>query len=406
MCLFESIELKENRFMSVKLALPQLKTSKLAQAVKAGALGLLLGASLVSSGAYAQNENLPLNYPERIDSAYMEDIKNFMVDYTSLDQIKAFNEANPEALKFSGDIQPKLITVKSEKDGFEVEVALYEPQYCESNSAKCPVFKEGERRGIKRMDRPLILFSYAGGFLFRSAYYEAEHFQLIANTTQSLVAVPRYRLSIEKPFPAALEDSYSALDYLYNHAADYKIDQDRIFLWGESAGGNLSAALALYNRDHYDFPIAAQIMFAPMLDYRTGTKHSPYKSKVAGEVSWTAKSNVFAWQQLGDVAKIEQMGADPRLKMISKVDYLGYFSPTMAKDKSNLPPAYIYVGDIDLFAQESVSYANDLLDANVPVELTVAEGLYHWFDRANPQAARTQEYYRSLFGYFNRHLNY
>lgn len=381
------------------------KHSKLSKALKTTFLGLILGSALTSSAVLAQDPLSSLKHADRINSEYQEAAVNFIAEFTSLDQVKSYIDKAQTNYKFT-TIKPKLITVKNEQDGFEIEVALYEPQFCETNTESCPVFKEGERKGIRRADRPLILFSYAGGYLFRDAYYEAQHFQLIANTTQSLVAVPRYRLSHEKPFPAALQDNYSALNYLFNNAQEYKIDQDRIFLWGESAGGNLTAALALYNRDHYDFPIAAQIMFAPMLDYRTGGEQSPYKSQVAGEITWTPKSNVFAWSLLGDVSEVEKMGPDPRLKMISKTDYLGYFSPSFAKDKSNLPPAYIFVGDIDLFAQESLAYANDLLNANVPVELTLAEGLFHWFDRANPQAERTQEYYRNLFGYFNRHLNY
>lgn len=379
------------------------RPSKLSQGLKAAVLGVVLG--VISSNACAQDPLSSLQYAERINPEYQEAAANFMIEYTSLDKVKELNKAFEPNHKFT-TIKPKLITIQNEQDGFEVEVALYEPQFCKTNSASCPVFKEAQRKGIRRADRPLILFSYAGGYLFRDAYYEAEHFQLIANTTQSLVAVPRYRLSFEKPFPAALQDNYSALNYLFNHAQEYRIDQDHIFLWGESAGGNLTAGLALYNRDHYQFPIAAQILFAPMLDYRTGTEQSLYKSKAAGEVSWTPKSNAFAWSLLGNVAEIEKMGPDPRLKMISKTDYLGYFSPSVAKDKSNLPPTYIFVGDIDLFAQESLAYANDLLNADTPVEITVAEGLFHWFDRANPQATRTQEYYRNLFGYFNRHLNY
>lgn len=381
------------------------RLSSLSKAVTTALAGAVLSAGMLAFPAAAADKAPEIKEIERIAFEYREEAPKFMAEYDSMDKVNAFNKAAADTMKFT-DIKPKLIKVKSELDGTEIEVALYEPQFCEKSTAACPVYKEGERKGIRRADRPLILFSHGGGYLFRTAYYEAAHMQMIANTTQSLVAVPRYRLSSEKPFPAALLDSYSALDYLYNNAAEYRIDQDHIFLWGESAGGNLAAGLALYNRDHYDFPIAAQILFAPMLDYRTGTDKSPYKSTVAGEVTWTAKSNAFAWSQFGNPDEVAKMGPDPRKKMISKTDYMGYFSPVMAQDKSRLPATYIFVGDIDLFAQESVSYANDLLNANVPVDLNVSEGLFHWFDRASADAERTSEYYDSIFSYFKRHLKY
>lgn len=373
-----------------KLDLQQGK--KLSKALAVSALSIGASAALFTSSAMAAD----IKSIDHIAPAYREAAPSLMQNYTDLDEIKKINKAMKADF---GNFKPEIFTVKNEFDGFDVEVAFYKPQGCAENAEKCPVFEEGAVRQDRRMDRPLVLFSYAGGFLVRHPYYNAAHYQMIANTLNAYVAVPKYRLSHEKAFPAALQDNYSVLSYLYQNADKYRINTDAIVLMGESAGGGLTAGLSLFNRDHYDFPIAAQVLIYPMLDYRTGTEQGAKLSEKSGEISWNAQSNSFAWKLYGDPEKVAQMGPDPRKKMIQHTDYLGYYSPAAAKDLSRLPPTFIYVGDLDLFANESLEFASKLVQSGDEVEFHMENGVYHIFDVVKPDSEETQKYYKSLFSF-------
>lgn len=371
-------------------------------AIPAMITGALMSVSIANAADKVKEPTVEVKSIERIAPDYRAAAPDFMATYTSLDQVKAITDLLPHEY---GELKPaQLIGVESMNDGHKIEVAIYKPKFCEENTPSCPVFKDAAVRQDRRLDRPLIIFSHPGGYLFRVAYYQADLYQMIANTTQSIVAVPKYRMSFEKPFPAPIEDVYSVLDYLYNNAAEYKINTDSILLMGSSAGGGLTASLSLYNRDHYDFPIAGQVLIYPMLDYRTGTDKSPYKIEVGGEVCWNAESNVFAWNQFGNAEAAAKMTDNPRTKNISKTDYLGYFSPAMAKDLSKQPDTFIYVGSLDLFANESLNYASKLIEANNAVTIHMENGLFHLFDVANPQAKQTQEFFKDMFTFINERL--
>ncbi len=365
---------------------------KLSKALAISALSIGVATALFTSSATASE----IKSMDHIAPAYREAAPTLMRDFTNLDELK--KKAKELKADF-GDFKPELFTVKNEYDGHEVEVSLYKPQGCAENSPKCPVFEEAAVLQDRRMDRPLVLFSYAGGFLVRSPYYKSSYFQMIANTLNAYVAVPKYRLSHEKPFPAALQDNYSVLSYLYHNADKYRINTDAIVLMGESAGGGLTAALSLYNRDHLDIPLAGQVLIYPMLDYRTGTDAAPPKSEKTGELVWNTKSNVFAWELYGDPKEIAKMHPVSPDKMIHKNDYLGYYSPAVAKDFSRLPATYIFVGDLDLFANESLEFANKLVQAGDEVEFHMDNGLYHIFDVVKPDAEETIKYRKSVFSF-------
>lgn len=366
-------------------------SKKLSKMVAISALSAALGAVLFTTSATASE----IKYMERIAPAYRDGASANMLSLTSLEDVKNFTKNFKEEF---GTIKPEIIKVPNEFEQGEVEVSLYKPQACTEPSDKCPVYADVAVKQDRRMDRPLVVFLHGGGFLFRNAYYMSNYYQTIANTLQANVIVPKYRLSTEKPFPAQLHDSYSALTYFYQNADKYRINTDAIVLMGESAGGGLAAGMSLFNRDHYDFPIAGQVMTYPMLDYRTGT-NEVVKAEKTGEVLWTPESNVFAWSQYGDAKEVAHMAPDARKKLIQKSDYLGYFSPTFAQDLSNMPASFIYVGDIDLFVSESLNFANQLVNAGNEVELHVENGVYHCFDYIVPEADESAKYRKALFNF-------
>ncbi len=163
---------------------------------------------------------------------------------------------------------------------------------------------------------------------------------------------PDYRLAPENPFPAALDDCMATLKWMGKHADELGIDPDRIAVYGVSAGGGLAAAVAQRAFDE-GIPLRAQALVYPMIDDRTALRDD---LAGRGELTWSPKSNRFAWTAY--------LGREPRMS-----DAPEYAAPARRTDVAGLPPAWIGVGDLDLFYDEDVAYAEKLTAAGVPCEL-------------------------------------
>ncbi|HUD28900.1 MAG TPA: alpha/beta hydrolase [Novosphingobium sp.] len=212
---------------------------------------------------------------------------------------------------------------------------------------------------------PCIFHIHGGGHVAgTAAELEFLHHPLVDDLGCVLVSVD-YRLSPEAPFPAAIEDCYAALGWVFAHAGELGIDAARIGVMGESAGGGLAAALALLARDRGEHALAFQHLVYPMLDDRTCTAADPHP--FAGEFVWHAANNRFGWAAL--------LGREP-----GGADVSPYAAPARATDLSGLPPTFIATGALDLFVDEDMDYARRLMRAGVPTELHVYPGAFHAFD--------------------------
>lgn len=310
---------------------------------------------------------------DKVSKEYQQGAYSFMgYTYTSEEDLKKI--ANLELQEIPEAFKPESILVHKADENIDVPLYIYRPK--NSKDSKLPV----------------IYYSHGGGFILRVALNNYQIYQNLADTLNVAVVVPKYRLSTEAPFPAALEDAYTGLLYIKNEGESLNLNTDKIVLMGDSAGGGLSAALALYNRDRENIKISGQVLIYPMLDSRTGSETSLYHSPFTGEITWNAQTNKFAWEKL--------RGG----KEISK-EMLPYFSPAQAGDLTNLPPALIYVGELDLFVNEDLAYASRLIEAGISTELHMIRGLYHCFDLANPEAEKTKEFWNTIFENVNFMLN-
>ena len=140
---------------------------------------------------------------------------------------------------------------------------------------------------------PALLWIHGGGYVLGSVEYEdATCAQLAAEADCVTVAV-EYRLAPENPFPAPLEDCYAALRWMAASVGELGIDRSRIAIGGASAGGGLSAGLALLARDRGEVDIVFQLLVYPMLDDRNAALASEV---LPDAVFWTRENNLVAWR--------------------------------------------------------------------------------------------------------------
>jgi acetyl esterase/lipase len=141
---------------------------------------------------------------------------------------------------------------------------------------------------------------------------------------------------------------------------------------GDSAGGGLAAAVALLARERGGPAISCQVLIYPMLDDRTTTPDA----QIAPFATWTYDDNITGWGALLG----ERAGSDGVSPLAA---------PARATDLTGLPPAYIEVGELDIFRVEDVGYAGRLAAAGVRAELHVHPGAPHAFDAIAPDASVT-----------------
>ncbi|CAI9119855.1 alpha/beta hydrolase [Brytella acorum] len=212
--------------------------------------------------------------------------------------------------------------------------------------------------------RGAMLHCHGGGMVMGMPELSLPVLRQMADTLDIVIVSVDYRLAPEAPFPAPIEDCYAALVWLHANAESLGVDPTRIGVTGESAGGNLAAAVSLMARDRKGPPLLFQNLIYPMLDERPDATDNP----LVGAFCWTRASNAFAWQAyLG-----------------SKTDgpVSPYAAPARAQDLSGLPPTWLCVGALDLFLDEDLRFVRDLAAAVVPVELVVYPGAFHAFDVA------------------------
>lgn len=229
-----------------------------------------------------------------------------------------------------------------------------------------------------------LLWIHGGGYLLGTADMSDQRQAEMALAGECLVVSVEYRLAPEHPFPAPLDDCYAALTWLAANAAELGVDAARIAIGGASAGGGLAAGLALLARDRGEVNVVFQLLIYPMIDDRN-TTHSSHFMTMDG--FWNRSLNLAGWNAYLGNAYLgnKEPGKEPGGANVSP-----YAAATRATDLAGLPPAFIPVGELDLFLDENIEYAQRLLQAGVPAELQIYRGAYHGSEGMVPQAAVSQ----------------
>jgi acetyl esterase/lipase len=222
--------------------------------------------------------------------------------------------------------------------------------------------------------RPVIYHVHGGGMVIGNNRVGVDAPLAWAKELDAVVVSVEYRLAPENPHPAPVEDVYAGLVWTAKHAGEIGGDPERIVIAGASAGGGLSAGLALLARDRKGPRAIGQLLMCPMLDDRN---ESPSTYQMAGLGVWDRTANETGWTAL-----LGELRGGP--------DVPAYAAPARAEDLTGLPPAFLDVGSAETFRDEVVAYASRIWQAGGVAELHVWPGGFHGFDGFAPQAALSQ----------------
>lgn len=214
---------------------------------------------------------------------------------------------------------------------------------------------------------PALVWIHGGGMVLGAPAHGDGYCSRVVAETGAVVISVDYRLAPQHPYPAAIDDCFSALSWVLEHAEEVGVDPTRVAIGGDSAGGGLAAALAQRAHDA-GLPVVFQLLIYPMLDDRTVTRAERLEEWA---LMWNPPSNRYGWTSY--------LGRDP-----GGTETGEYAVPARRQDLSGLPPAWIGVGDVDLFHAEDVDYARRLQEAGVDCELMVQPGMYHGADQLVP----------------------
>lgn len=177
-----------------------------------------------------------------------------------------------------------------------------------------------------------------------------------------------YRLAPQATGATPVQDVYSAVTWLGEHAGEHGIDAQRIAVMGESAGAGLAAGAAILARND-GRRLARQILVYPMLDDRTDS----CAPGLAPFLTWTARDNQTGWAAL--LGSLLGTDAVP-----------SHVAPARLTDHEGLAAIYLEVGELDLFRDEAVAYCERSWRDGVSTELHVRPGAVHGFDQYLPSA--------------------
>jgi acetyl esterase len=208
---------------------------------------------------------------------------------------------------------------------------------------------------------PVLVYFHGGGWVIGNVDTHDPTCRTLANAAGCVVVSVDYRLAPEHKFPAAVDDCYAATQWVAANAAAINGDSGRIAIGGDSAGGNLTAVVAIEARERGGPPLVFQLLVYPVTDYSFSTPS--YRDNADGYLL-TKDSMVWFWDHY---LRSEADGQDYRA------------SPLRASDLTGLPPALVITAEYDPLRDEGEAYAARLQESGVSVTCTRYDGMIHGF---------------------------
>ncbi len=208
---------------------------------------------------------------------------------------------------------------------------------------------------------PVLIFYHGGGFAAGSIQSHENVARHLAQDSGAVVVSVGYHLAPEYPFPAAFDDAYTAVQWAAANADSFNGDASRLIVAGDSAGGNLAAAVSLKARDENGPRIGLQVLLyavTSMMNIETESRHQ-FEGYILTE---DMVRQIHNWYLPN-----EADAASP------------YASPLNAENYAGLPPAYIMTAEFDPLLDDGMFYSSHLRQAGVPVTYQMYEGMLHGF---------------------------
>lgn len=210
---------------------------------------------------------------------------------------------------------------------------------------------------------PVIVYFHGGGWVIGNVEVVDRPCRALANATGCTVVSVEYRLSPETQFPGPVEDCYAATQWVADNAADLGADPARVAVGGDSAGGNLAAAVALMARDRGGPSLAFQLLIYPVTAPAADSPFASYRENAEGYLL-TRGSMLWFWDHY-----LASPGAATN----------PYASPLHADSVAGLPPALVVTCGFDPLRDEGEAYAERLRQAGVRVTATRYDDMIHGF---------------------------
>jgi acetyl esterase/lipase len=218
---------------------------------------------------------------------------------------------------------------------------------------------------------PALVQLHAGGFVLGSIAQDHQRNVALCRALSAVVVSVDYRLAPEHPYPAAVKDCCTALDWVHRTAGETGVDASRVALHGRSAGGGLAAATALLARDRGGPAVRFLYLGMPQLDDRM-TSASMWEFDRTP--MWTRASAERSWELYLGAGVPGSEGVD------------AYAAPARERDLRGLPPTYVSAMQLDPLRDEAIAFGSALLAAGVATELHVFPGTFHGSGGLVPEA--------------------
>lgn len=244
-------------------------------------------------------------------------------------------------------------TVKA-KDGYDIPIRIYKNEKCEPGC-------------------PCLFFMHGGGFIGGSIPPYDEVWKVFVEKFNMVVVSAAYRLLPENPYPTPHEDCFCVLEWIYGNPEQLGIDKTKIFVTGDSAGGNLAQYCS--TRAKGTDMVRGQLLLYPTLNifkiedqyYKLDGKnfeYEPKQKKLSRCVTGQLEIMVNSFHKMSEAVGVTE--PDP------------YCNP-YTFDASGNPPTFISVGALDFLKNDCIAWAHKLKDAGVPVKVVVYNGMGHGY---------------------------
>jgi acetyl esterase len=210
---------------------------------------------------------------------------------------------------------------------------------------------------------PVLVYYHGGGWVVGDVDTHESLTTALCDRAGVVVLSVDYRLAPEHPFPAAVEDAYAAVEWASRFAGDVGGDPDRLAVGGDSAGGNLAAAVSLMAADRDGPAIDHQLLVYPAVASPELHSFESYDANAEGYfLEWESLQYYYG--------HYVQSPAHHRNE---------YLAPLLARDLSGLPSATVVTAEFDPLRDEGIEYADRLAEAGVTVQRRDYEGMIHGF---------------------------